>query len=275
MVPALACRRMNRFIEIKFTGDWFGAAVAGGELPELSGEEAAEGVAHTDGNETGAAKGVGVVRQPGWFEAGEPTEGEIERPHDEAGRQAKWAGGWDAEVGDNPKGSGGEARADGGDELGQIPFGEAVEKEVCGDEIEGGLGWAGERGEGVGVVGGEPVGGKGAAMGEEMEHDAAGIDGGSVEAGVDAKESGEESAVAVAEDEGVASLCKGGEMGGPGAREGAAEGEAFEEVIGAGDAVEVGYGGHQRGRILVSRSSGRKRTGVVRARSAAARRVRG
>lgn len=124
------------------------------------------------------------------------------------------------------------------------------------------------------MEGGEAAGGEGAPTGEEMEHGAAGVDGGGVEVGVREKEGGEGAAVAVTEDEGGAGVAKGLEMGGAGAGEGATQGEDLEEPVGPGDAVEVG-GAAQRGSLGREKSKGRKRAGVVRARSAAARRVSG
>ena len=70
-------------------------------------------------------------------EAGEQAKGEVEEANQNAGRQAKWAGGWDAEVGDDPQGARREAGADGGDEAREISGGEAIEEEVGGDEVEG------------------------------------------------------------------------------------------------------------------------------------------
>ena len=84
------------------------------------------------------------------------------------------------------------------------------------------------------------------------------------------KESGEEAAVAVAEDEGAFAVEEAREEVGSAALERAAEGEVFGEAIGAGDGVEVA------GWATVVRShrrKGRNASGVRRARSAAARRV--
>lgn len=171
--------------------------------------------------------------------------------------------------------------ADGGDELVELRFGEAIEEKVSGDEIEGGAGGeGGESGEGVGVVEGEASGGKGAAAGEELKHGATGIYDGDKEAGIAAEEGGKKAAVAIAEDEGVAGGDERAEMLGAGAGERGPQGEVLEQAIGPGDAIEVGSAqvarrgcggeGHQR-----RRSQGRTSAGVRRARSAAARRVNG
>ena len=50
----------------------------------------------------------------------------------------------------------------------------------------------------------------------------------------------EETAVSVAEDEGLAAVREGGEEMGAGALEEWAEGEVFEPAIGAGNGIEVG-----------------------------------
>ncbi len=239
-------------------------------MPELGGEEAAEGVVNTKREETGAAEDGGMVWQVSGAETGEQAEGKVEGTYEKAGDRADWPGGRDAEVGEDPESAGREASADCGDEVGEIRFGEAVEEEVRGDEVKGGLGRCGERGEGISVMRGKAMGGKGAATGEESQHGAAGVDGGGVEVGIAVQQSGEKAAISVAKDERVAAVGEGWQEGGSSADEGAAEGEGFEETVGTGDAVEAGRGGHQRWR-----SQGRKRRGEVRARSAAARRVRG
>ena len=72
--------------------------VAGREVPELGGEEAAKAMPDVDGDQTGAAEGVGMIRQVSWLEAGQQAEGEIERTHEQAAGKAKRAGRRDAEV---------------------------------------------------------------------------------------------------------------------------------------------------------------------------------
>lgn len=218
-------------------------------LPEFGGEEAAEGVVDGEGEVAGGAEGAGVVWEAGGLEAGEDAEGEVERTDEEMGWQAGGADG-DAEVGEEPEGVGGEVRGGGGEEAAEVGFGKAVEEEVRDDEVEG---WEGLRavvevGEGVGAMEVEAaVGGGWAGLltsaVEEVEHLGAEVDGvGSEEVGGVLEEMGEEAAVAVAEGEDAPGVEDLREVVEAGAGEGGAEAEALEEVVGAGDAVEVGVG---------------------------------
>lgn len=215
-------------------------------LPEFRGEDTAEEAMLAESRETGVAKDGGVVGEAGDAEAGEQAEGEIEGADEQGGGDSKGAARGDAEVGDDPEGVGGEVGAEGGEEGLELGRREAVEDEVGGDEVEGGVGLE-SGGEGVGVaeVGllyleawGEGV----TALGEELEHAGAGVDGEGVEVGVGAQEGMEEAAVAVAEDEGVAGGEEIGEEVLAGAAEERTKGEEFEDAVGAGDAVE-GHGG--------------------------------
>ena len=105
----------------------------------------------------------------------------------------------------------------------------------------------------------------GAALAEEVEHRGAGVDGFGLDVAVLSEELREETAVTVTENEGGFLLEEVMEVVEASLLERWAEGEVFEPAIGAGDGVEVGWGGH--------RMKGRRRMGVRRARSAAARRV--
>lgn len=241
-------------------------------MPELGGEQAAEAAMPRDGQEADAGEGGGVVREVGGTEAGEEAEGEIEAADEAAGGQAQEARG-DAEVGDKPEGFGGEAGGEAAGEGVELRVGEAIEEEVGDNEVVDG---AGGEGEGVGVVGGEALGGV-AARYEEGEHGGAEVDGVGVERWVAGEEAGEEAAVAVAEYEGLASVEEMGEEVLAAVLEGTAEGEVLEPAIGAGDAVEIGWGKAAGwwGGVIHAWRKGRKRIGVRRARSAQARRCRG
>jgi len=113
------------------------------------------------------------------------------------------------------------------------------------------------------LEGSEAVGVGLAAAAEEVEHGGAGVDGEGVEVGLAGEELGEESAVAVAEDEGVVAWRELREEVGAGALEEGAEGEVFSPAVEAGDVVEV---------RLFHLAKGRRRRGVRRTRSAVARR---
>ncbi len=103
---------------------------------------------------------------------------------------------------------------------------------------------------------------------EEVKHGAAGVYGFGAEVGVGGEELGEETAVTVAEDEGLLLVLQSGEVVGSAALEGWAEGQVFEPAVRACNQVEVGLDG---GGVHWRRP--RKSSGVRRARSAAARRV--
>ena len=150
-----------------------------------------------DAGEGGLGERCGVVGEGSDAEVGEDAEDEVEGADVGAGDEAHGAGGWDAEVGDEPEGSGCEVRGDLGDEGFEFGLGEAVEEEVSDDEVVFCCG-LGMEGEGVGLVGLEAVGVRGAAAAEKMEHGGAGVDGVGLEVGVLSEELGEEAAVAVA-----------------------------------------------------------------------------
>jgi hypothetical protein len=206
-------------------------------LPEFGGEEAAETVVVGDAGEAGSGEGRGVIGQGVGAEAGEDAEGKVEAADVGSGDEVHEAGGWNAEVGDEPEGSRGEVRGDVSDEGFEFGLGEAIEKEVGDDEVVL-LCWV--KSEGVAVVGLEASSVKGAALAEEMEHGGAGVDSVGLEVGVLREETGEEAAVAVAEDEGGFLMGEGGEVVEAGSLESGAEGEVFEPAIRAGYGVEVG-----------------------------------
>jgi hypothetical protein len=144
-------------------------------------------------------EGGGVVGEACNAEAGEEAEGQVEAADEELGDGAHRAGGGDAEVGDEPEGSGLEVWGEMGYECFEFGLGEAVEEEVGGYEI---VGMSGGEGEGVGVVGLEAcacrrAGGVAAVL-EEPEHGGAGVDCVGVELGVGAEELAKETAVSVA-----------------------------------------------------------------------------
>jgi hypothetical protein len=170
-------------------------------LPEFSGEEAGEAVVLGEAGEVDLVESGGVVREVGDAEIGEDTKDEVEAAYVGAGDGAHGAGGWDAEVGDEPEGLGGEVRSDLGDEDFELGLGEAVEEEVGDDQVVFFRG-RGAEGEGVGFVGLEAIGERGATLAKEMEHGGAGVDSFGLEVGVLSEELGEEAAVAVAQDEG-------------------------------------------------------------------------
>ncbi len=172
-----------------------------------------------------------MIGEMGGAESGEEAEGEIEEADEGASGEAKGAG-WNAEVGEDPKGSGGEVGCEAAGELVELRLGEAVEEKVGGYEVVG-SGWL--EGEGVGVVHVEPGGGGGcggrASLAELVEHGGAEIDGVGVEMGVAGEQMREESAVSVTEDQGAAGLEELREEVEAAAMEEGAEGEVFEPAI--------------------------------------------
>jgi hypothetical protein len=86
----------------------------------------------------------------------------------------------------------------------------------------------------------EPVGVGTAAVAEEREHGGAGINSHGAEVWLLRKEAGQETAVAVAEEEGLVAGREIGEEVGAGALEEWAQGEVFGECVDAGYGVEVG-----------------------------------
>ena len=166
-------------------------------------------------------------------------------------------------------------------ELADLVGGEAVEEEVGDDEVVGGL-WRRREGECVRTVCAEASGSgdvrRVGAPREDAEHGGAEVDGVDEDIWIVGEKRRGEAAVSVAEDEGAAAAAERGEEAGAGAMESAAEGEGFEQTVGASEEVEVGRrrkcdGGTGRGRRGVHRVNGSSSRGVSRARSAAARRV--
>jgi hypothetical protein len=209
-----------------------------------------------------------VIGETAGAEAGEDAEDQVEGAGEKFCREAHWTGGRDAELGDEPEGFGSEGGRGTEDESFQIGLGEAVEEEMGDDEVVFFGGGVGE-GEGVGLVGVESGGGVGcgclAAAAEEFEHGFAEVYRVGVEVGVCYEELGQKAAVSVAEDEGLPLVKEAGKIVDAAALEGWAEGEVFEPAVGTGYQVEVGFGTHLR--------KVRRRSGVRRARSAAARSV--
>ncbi len=170
----------------------------------------------------------------------------------------------------------------GGEVLGEgleFGLGEAVEEEVGDDEVGGWeLGVPGDGGTG-GVGGWKEVQGGGlqgseagdigvATAAQEVKHGGAGVYGEDAEVGPAFKEAGEEAAVAVAEYECLVARWELGEVVGAGALQEGTKAKVFGEPVDAGYVVEIGLG-WLPGR---HRTKGRKRSGVRRTRSAAARR---
>jgi hypothetical protein len=239
-------------------------------LPEFGREDSGETMSLGDSRESGLGEWRGVVGEMGGAEASEDTEGEVEAADDEFCGEMHWAV-RDAEVGDEPEGSGSKGGGDADDEGVELGLGEAVEKEVGDDQVVGVFEWEGE---GVGVMGVEAGVdvwcGFFAVLAEELEHGGAGVDCVDFEMRVSFEELSKEAAVSIAQDEGSADLAVMRELREiviAAVFEGFAESEIFEPAIGFGDEVEVGFSAIHR------RRKGRRRIGVVRARSAAARRV--
>ena len=217
--------------------------------PELGGEGSEEKMVACDGDEADAAEEWGVVGQAGDAEAGEEAEREVEGADEEAGEQVEGAGGGrNAEVGEEPEAAGGEVGSEAGGEAVELGFGEAIEEEVGDDEV---VGARGLEGEGVRLMGLEAAGcgGRGGdrALTEKVEHGGAEVDGVGVELRAAREKLGEKAPVPITEQEGSASLEEAREEVEATALEEGAEGEVFEPAVGAGDAVEVGWDGHELG----------------------------
>ena len=239
--------------------DGWRCGIVGRSLPELRGEEAEEGVVDGDGLQAGIAEGGGMAGKAGGAKVRKQAEGEIKEPDDEACGQGEDAV-WDAEVGIEPEGLRLQEGREACDEVVDLGLGEAVDDEEGDDEV-GRAGW-GKEAE-VGLSGGEAACvGRGVPT-ELGEHGWAEIDGVGLERRILAQERSGKAAVAVAEEERVAAVGEGGQVVGAGALEDGSECEVFEPAVGASQPVEV-WGVH--------RVNGRRRTGVRRARSAAARR---
>jgi hypothetical protein len=115
---------------------------------------------------------------------------------------------------------------------------------------------------GVGVWGGFF-----AVLAEELKHGGADVDCVDFEMRVVFEQLGEEATVSIAQDECAAMIEELWEKVVAAVFEGFAEGEVFEPAIRFGDEIEIWFGG------IHCRRKGKRRTGVVRATSAAARRV--
>ena len=85
----------------------------------------------------------------GGAETGEEAEGEVEAADQKFCREAHGAD-RDAEVGEEPEGSRGEGGSDASDQGLEFGLGEAVEEEVCDDQVVGVFKWDSES---VGLVG--------------------------------------------------------------------------------------------------------------------------
>ncbi len=214
--------------------------------------------------ETGPLQRCLVVGKPRGAKTGEQTKGEIEAANHQRRREAHQASG-NAEVGDEPKGFRLDVLRQPVNEYVELRLPEAVEEEVSDDEIGVCCGRMFE-----GVV---PVGTKAhasilhcgfAALVEEAEHGRAGVDGVCAYVEIAPEQSSKEAAVAVSKNEGVSAIEEAGKEVGAGVLESGAEGEVFKPAIGASDAVEVWFCTHRKPR---------NRSGVRRARSAAARSV--
>jgi hypothetical protein len=150
-------------------------------LPEFGDEKSGQGGVVGKAYEAGVEQWRGVVGKTRGSKAGEETEGEIKTADKERGGKPQGASG-NAEVGDQPEGFGRECGSKASDEEFELGLGEAVEKEVGDDEV---VGFCGEEGEGVGVVGSQTVervgsGGFGVAA-KKLEHGEAGVYGVGVE----------------------------------------------------------------------------------------------
>jgi hypothetical protein len=89
-----------------------------------------------DSDQAGLGEWRGVVGETGSAESGEEAEGEVEAADEELCGETHGARG-DAEVGDEPEGSGSEGGSDAVDEGVEFGLGEAVEEEVGDDEVVG------------------------------------------------------------------------------------------------------------------------------------------
>jgi hypothetical protein len=121
-------------------------------------------------------------------------------------------------------------------------LGEAVEEEVGDGEIVRAFEMESEC---AVVVGAETSSGVGscclATLAQELKHDGAGVDGIGVEMRIVFEELGEETAVSVAQDQGVAAIEEIREVVIAAVFEGTAEREVFEPAIRFSDVVEVGF----------------------------------
>jgi hypothetical protein len=172
-------------------------------------------------------------------EAGEDAESEVEGADDNSGRKAHRPG-RDAEVGDHPENFGRERGNDVRDEGFEFALSEAVEKEVCGDQI---VSSHRSKGESVGVMGLEAncrVESAGlATLAKQMKHGGTGVDGVGMDTGIGSHQGGEETAISIAEDERLLLIQQAREKVQAAAFESMPEGEVFEPAIRTGDEIEV------------------------------------
>jgi hypothetical protein len=178
-------------------------------LPEFRGENAGELVPVRDLDEARLGERGGVVREAGGAEACKDAEGEVEAADEELCREMHEAG-RNAEVGDEPEGSGCDVFCDAVDEVVEFGLREAVEKEVSDDQVVGVV-WVFERkGESVGVVRVET----GvcvwscclATFAKQLKHGDAGVDGIGTKVRIFCKELSEEATVSVTDDQRVAAI---------------------------------------------------------------------
>ena len=207
-------------------------------LPEFSDQHAGEEATSVYEAKAGGTERLTMVGKMGDAEAGEQSEGEVEDANQEGGGVLERTG-RDAELGDEPEGARRGAAREPVGKVVNFRLGEAVQEEVGDKEVGRSL-----RGEaaGVGVHGQEAVCVEGGVMTQEAEHGFTGIDRSDVDVWVGAEQTGGETSVPVAEDEGIASSCKRAlaQEVEAGALEQAAEGEVFEPAIERGNVVEVG-----------------------------------
>ena len=238
-----------------------------GDLPELGEEQAEEAGVEGDAFEAGICEAAGVVGELRGSKTGEDAEAKIERADEEFCRKAEGTG-RNAEVGDEPQGSGREGGGKPDREAVDLVLGETVQKEVGHDEVRRVDGR-----EAAGVLGVDPEteicggGGTDGSLLKQMEHGRAEIDGIGSQVPVLREETGEEAAIAVSEDESLPAFVEAWEIEEPATLERASEGETLQPEVGPGEAIEADTAAGQRSAVA------RKRSGVRRVRSAEARRV--
>lgn len=220
-------------------GELVGSDGCLGKLPELGDKQATE--EGLGGLATEA--GLGEQGLPGGnaadAEAREKAKGGIKSGDESAGDEsAETAAGGNLKFRDEPERAGSEVRAEAGDEGGGFRFGQAIEEEVGDDEVVA----VGGRVEaaGVGAGGGEPMAraDAGGSVGEQAEHGGAEVDGVGVEIRMAGEKTGEEAAVAIAQDERLAGWGERGQVMEAAAFEKGSEGEIFPRPVDAGDVIE-------------------------------------
>jgi len=195
-----------------------------------------------------AAEDRGVIGEMADAQASEQGEGAVESGDDQAGGEDGEAGtmSGDLEFGDEPAGVGGTGGDDDGGEALDLGRGEAVEEEMGDDEVVGGAivngGGARVELERIEAMGAHAGGGAGAgdAAAEQSEHTGAGVDSVGVKLRVETEKAGEETAVAIAEDESAAGAHEMRQLSEAAAGKVRTEAQVFEPAVRAGDQVEVG-----------------------------------